>query len=341
MKCILAQQGIDLLREIHSGLCGNHAGVKTIVGKAYRQGFYWPTAVTDATDVVKKCEGCQFFGRQTNVPAAELQTIPITWPFATWGLDIVGPFKVAKGGFTHIFVAIDKFTKWVEVKPVARITAAKAVEFISEIINRFGIPNRIITDNGSQFTAAEFRDFCRDHHIKIQYASVAHPQSNGQVERANGLLLQGLKPRIFNRLKPYAAKWIKELPSVLWALRTNPSRATGQSPFTLVYGSEVMLPTEVENRSFRVQHFQEQQSEDNRAMDLDQLEEIRDAAVIQLAKYQQAMRRYHARNMRKEASQLGISSCARYKQQKTDTSCRLYGKGRSSLMLSPGQELID
>jgi hypothetical protein len=84
----------------------------------------------------------------------------------------------------------------------------------------------------------------------INYASVAHPQSNGQVECANRMILQGLKPRIFDRLKPYAGKWVKELPSVLWTLCTIPSQATGHTPFSLVYGSEVMLPTEVEHKSF-------------------------------------------------------------------------------------------
>jgi hypothetical protein len=81
-----------------------------------------------------------------------LQTIPITWPFSTWGPDLVGPFKKAKGGFTHIFMAMDKFTKWMEVKLTTLITAAKAVEFIKEIMYRFSVPNNIITDNGTQFT---------------------------------------------------------------------------------------------------------------------------------------------------------------------------------------------
>jgi hypothetical protein len=108
-----------------------------------------------------------------------LQTIPITWSLSTWGLDLVGPFKKAKGIFTHIFVAVDKFTKWVETKPAASITAAKVVEFIKEIMYRFGIPDNIITVNGSQFTAREFKDFCVDSGIKVNYASMSHPQSNG------------------------------------------------------------------------------------------------------------------------------------------------------------------
>jgi transposase InsO family protein len=181
---------------------------------------------------------------------------------------------------------VDKFTKRVEVKPAASIIAAKAVEFIREIMYRFGIPNNIITDNGTKFTMREFMDFCADSGIKINYASVSHPQSNSQVEHSNGTILQGLKPRIFDRLKPYAGKWVKELPLVVWALHTTPSRVTGHTPFLLVYGSEAMLPMEVEHKSFRVQHFNEERSDNSRVDDLTKLDELREAAVIQSAKHQ-------------------------------------------------------
>jgi hypothetical protein len=189
------------------------------------------------------------------VPSHQLQTILITWPFSIRGLDLVGPFKKAKGGFTHIFIVVDKIAKWIEVKPVASITVAKVVEFIKEIIFRFGIPNNIITNNRTQFIVREFKDFCADSAIKINYASGSHPQINGQVECSNGMILQCLKPRIFDRLKPYTRKWIKELSSVLWALiqlQVAP-HATCHTPFSLVYGSEAMLATEVEQKSFRVQ----------------------------------------------------------------------------------------
>jgi IS30 family transposase len=102
---------------------------------------------------------------------------------------LVGPFKNAKGGFTHIFMAVDKFTKWIEVKHTASITTAKVVEFIKEIMYRFGVPNNIITDIGTQFTMGEFKDFCANSGIKINYASMSHPWSNGQVECSNGMIL--------------------------------------------------------------------------------------------------------------------------------------------------------
>jgi hypothetical protein len=90
-------------------------------------------------------------------------------------MDFVGPFKKVKGGFTYIFVTVDKFTKWIKVKPITFITAAKMVEFIKEIMYRFGIPNNIIIDNETQFIVREFKDFCVDSGIKVNHASVSHP----------------------------------------------------------------------------------------------------------------------------------------------------------------------
>src|SRR5437773_5860679 len=101
---------------------------------------------------------------------------------------MVGPLQRAPGGYTHLLVAINKFTEWNEAKPVATITAAKAKEFFQDIVVRFGVPNRIITDNGTQFTGVEFKDWCEELGIKICYTSVAYPQSKEQVERANAMV---------------------------------------------------------------------------------------------------------------------------------------------------------
>ncbi|XP_039827290.1 uncharacterized protein LOC120689003 [Panicum virgatum] len=84
-------EGKELIRDIHASICGHHAAPRTLVGNAFRQGFYWPTAVADSTDVVRTCEGCQFYAWKTHLTAHALQTIPITWPFIVWGLDLVGP----------------------------------------------------------------------------------------------------------------------------------------------------------------------------------------------------------------------------------------------------------
>jgi transposase InsO family protein len=244
--------------------------------------------VADATRIVRSCQGCQFYARQTHLPAQALQTIPITWPFAVWGLDLVGPLQKAPGGFTHLLVAIDKFSKWIEVRPLTSIRSEQAVAFFTNIIHRFGVPNSIITDNGTQFTGKKFLDFCEDHHICVDWAAVAHPMTNGQVERANSMILQGLKPRIYNDLN-----------------KTTLSRATGFSPFFLVYGAEAILPTDLEYGSPRTKAYDDQSNQTSQEDSLDQLEEARDVALLHSARYQQSLRRYHARRVRPRDFQVG------------------------------------
>ena len=99
--------------------------------------------------------------------------------------------------------------------------------------------------------------FCDSFHIRVDWSAVAHPQTNGQVERANGMILQGLKPRIFNKLNKFGRRWLTELPSVIWSLRMTPSRAMGFTPFFLVYGAEAILPTDLEYGSPRLKVYQE------------------------------------------------------------------------------------
>jgi transposase InsO family protein len=227
-----------------------------MVGKAYRSGFYWPTAVADAQDLVRRCKGCQFFAKQQHIPAQVLRTIPPSWPFVIWGLDSVGPFKMAPDDYKHILVAVDKFTKWIEVHAVATVTSKEAVKFIEHITQRFGVPNRIVADLGKAFTGLDFWDFCQDSLIDVYYSSVAHPRCNGQVERANGMVLQAVKDRIFDDASQHTTRWHADLPHIIWGLRTQVSSVTGYSPFFLVYGSEAVLPTNVAFGALRIQHYE-------------------------------------------------------------------------------------
>jgi transposase InsO family protein len=299
MKCIPSVTGKQLLDEIHAGQCGIHAASRTLVGKVFMSGFYWPTTKSDAVKLVKRCEACQFLSKQQHLPAQQLQTIPVTWPFACWGLDMIGPFKNAQGGYTHVLVAIDKFTKWIEYKPIASLTSAKAVEFIQDIIFRFGISNSIITDLGSNFTSSEFFDFCKQRSIQIKYASVAHPRANDQVERANGMILEALRKKVFDKNEKFAGKWIRELPYVVWSLRTQPSRALhGNTPFFMVYGSEAVLPADLRFGAPRLVFENIAEAEATRLEDIDILEEERLNTVIQSARYQQTLRRYHDKTIR-------------------------------------------
>jgi hypothetical protein len=192
---------------------------------------------------------------------------------------LVRPLKRTTGGFTHLLIAVDKFSKWIEACPITNVRSEQAALFFTDIIHRFEVPNCITRDNDTLFTGKRFLEFCNDHHICVLWSVVAHPRTNGQVERANGMVLQGLKPRIFNKLNKHGKKWAAELPSVLWSLRTTPSQAMGFTPFFLVYGSEAVLPTDLEYGSPRLKAYNEQNNDVARENALDQLEEARDIAL--------------------------------------------------------------
>jgi hypothetical protein len=119
------------------------------------------------------------------------------------------------------------------------------------------------------------------------------------VERANGMILQGLKPRIFDRLNKSGRKWLQEIPAVVWSLKTTPSRATGFTPFFLVYGVEAILPTDLEYGSPRVGAYDEGTNQRAREDSLDNLDEARTVALMHSARYQQTLRRYQARRIRR------------------------------------------
>ncbi|XP_039805088.1 uncharacterized protein LOC120669394 [Panicum virgatum] len=195
---------------------------------------------------------------------------------------------MAVGGYSHIFVAIDKL--------VTATTAAKVAEFIEEISHRFRVPNQIITDRGTSFIGFEFWDYCQESCIDVYYASVAHPRCNGQVERANGLIHQGLKARIFDPIEKYGAKWFQELLRVVWGLRTQRSQATSYSPFFMVYSSEAVLPSDIAFGAPRIQNYDENEAEAARCTDIDSAEEHRLTPSIQHARYEQQLRRYHDRD---------------------------------------------
>jgi hypothetical protein len=221
--------------------------------------------------------------------------IPPSWPFAVWGLDILGPFPRAVGGYRYLYVTIEKFTKWPDATPVVNITKTSATTFLKSIVCRFGVPNRIITDNGTQFMSQYFQEYCEDIGIQLCFTSVAHPRSNGQVERANAEILRGLRIRTYNDLEKHGAKLVDQLPSVLRGNRTTPSRATGETPFFLVYGAETCLPPEITMGSLRVQAFDENLQEWQHRQDVDLVEERRWQAAVRNARYNQALRRYHQR----------------------------------------------
>jgi hypothetical protein len=201
--------------------------------------------------------------------------------------------------------AIDKFTKWIKYKPITTLMADRVVTFICDILHYFGFSNTIITDLGSNFHSHQFWDFCERSSIEVKYVSVAHPQANGQVERANGLILDGLKKRLYNKNSTKGVKWINEISLVVWGLRTQPNKATRPSPFFLVYGSEAILPADVMWKSPRLEMFEEGKANTARHLELDSAKEIRCNVLFQSACYLQGVRRYNDRNVQRCSFNVG------------------------------------
>ena len=134
---------------------------------------------------------------------------------------MIGPFKKAPDGFRWVYVAIDKFSKWIEYKPLVQSTVKKAAELSNDIIHRFGLPNSIITDLGSTFTGSDIWDFCEDQCISIKYVLVTHPRANGQVERVNGMILDAGRRGYMRRIRNIQANGSKNYQ--LWSRDLGPS----------------------------------------------------------------------------------------------------------------------
>ncbi|KAL5540605.1 hypothetical protein UlMin_043180 [Ulmus minor] len=172
-------------------------------------------------------------------------------------------------------VAIDYYTKWVEAEPMQEITEARTTGFIwRNIICRFGIPHSLVSDNGTQFDSAGLKKLCLDLGIRKHFSSVAHPQSNGQVEAVN----KTIKNNLERKLNGAKGAWVDELPRVLWAYRTTCRTSTNETPFSMTYGTEAVVPTEIGEPSFRVEQFDPESNVEGLSLNLDLLEIKRDNA---------------------------------------------------------------
>ncbi|KAL2253185.1 UNVERIFIED_CONTAM: Gag-Pol polyprotein [Sesamum indicum] len=217
-------------------------------------------------------EGLQGIRTKIHTHAVPMTPVLVTCPFDQWGIDILGPFPPARAQKKFVIVAVEYFSKWVEAEAVSKITEREAINFIwKNIVCRFGIPRVLISDNGTQFQ-----------------------------EVTNRTILQHLKARL--SLKK---EWSDELPGVLWAYRTTPRTSTGETPFSLVYGSETVIPAEIGEESQRIMSFDLARNRRQRAFDLDIVEEKRDAARVKMLHHKSLMLRGHNKNLKPRSLQVG------------------------------------
>ncbi|XP_073275398.1 uncharacterized protein [Primulina huaijiensis] len=260
VKCLGPQQSNYVLREIHEGCCGNQLG-----------SYFWPTMLIDSLTPVVSCNSCQCHAKLQHQPAALMNSIVAACPFDQWGIDIVGPFSIAPAQKKLFLVTIDYFWKWVEAEDLAKITESEVQKFLwKNIVCRFGVPRKLISDNGRKFQGSRIQAWCKEMKIQQYFTSVAYPQCNGQVE----------------------------------SYRITLNIGTGETPSSLVYGNEAVLPAEIGEETSRV-IFYDEQNDERRAADLDFLEEKREAATVRMEAYKRRIAQSYNKKVIQRSFQVG------------------------------------
>lgn len=247
---------------------------------------------------VAQCEKCKMFIGRPQLAALPLKPVVVEELFKQWGIDFIGLVNPSSSaGHSYILKAIDYFTKWVEAVPTKRTTIEVVCDFLkNKILVRFGVPQRIVTDNASYFTSRELMMFYYDHGISLVHSSNYYPQGNGQAKSSNKNLVNIMKKLVDENTNT----WHKHLYEALWADRITPKREIGMEPFELVYGigAQVVLPLELV--ASRIQTVIEDQffrdSIEKRIMYLTKLEEERKELVDRITLHQARVKKIFDKN---------------------------------------------
>ncbi|XP_057976008.1 uncharacterized protein LOC131163438 [Malania oleifera] len=298
LRCVELQEARQIIQEVHDGVCGTHVGGHSLARKILRSGYYWITMERDCIEYVRKCHKCQIYGDRIQVPPTQLQVLSAPWPFSAWGMDVIGPITPkASNGHRFIFLAIDYFTKWVEAASYSNVTQNVINRFIRrELICRYGIPERIISDNAKNLNNEVMTKLCSQFKVKHHNSAPYRPQMNGAVEAAN----KNIKSILEKMTKTYR-DWHEKLPFALLAYRTTVRTSTGATPFSLVYGMEAVIPIEVEIPSLRVlkeAELTEAEWVQSRYDQLNLIEEKRLTAIVHGQLYQRRMMRAFNKKVR-------------------------------------------
>ena len=233
----------------------------------------------DAVDYTRKFDRCQRLAPILKSPVQDLISISSPWPFAQWGIDIVRPLPIAPAQKKLLLVATNYFSKWIEAEAFSSIKERDVTQFIRKnIVCRLGIPRSVVSDNGPQFYSLVYRNFCQELKIKNLYSTPCYPQSNA--EASNKTLLTTLK----KQLDSAKGKWVENSPRYSGLTEQLSCKPIGMSPFTITYGMEAIIPTEIGMPTIRT-NTPKQGSTELMIQDLDTVDELRESAAILIASY--------------------------------------------------------
>lgn len=233
LLCVPSILRRKIIEFCHDDPSSGHMGLEKSLARVSER-YWWPKLISSVRKYVESCNYCQFHKSAVGLPVGQLQPIPPPdRPFHTIGIDHLGPFKVTANGNCHVIVAIDYLSKWVEMAPVADTTSKLAINFIRDnIIYRHGSPVRIISDQGTSFTAHEMEKAMENWNVHHVYATPEHPQTNGLVERTNRTLTLAVAAYV----NVNHSNWDIHLPGAMFAINSARQSTTEISPFQLVYG---------------------------------------------------------------------------------------------------------
>lgn len=289
LNCLLETKVRENIDEFHKGLWG-HLFWKTTAYKILRVGFYWPTLFSDFYKEVSTCYECHIFeGKRKLMP---LPLIPIfaETPFQQRGLDFIGEINhVSSRQHRWILTTTDYFTKWVEAIQTRQATYTIIIDFLlSNILERFGCPRKIITNNAKEFTSSKLVKLCNDYNIILSHSTTYYPQGNGLVESSNKSLVTTIKKLLQDNKKA----WHSKLVYALWENRVSTEKSIGTYPFQLVYGTDVIFPTSLYMPV--MEYIQEENNELNlterRINQQIELHQIREALCDKAQIYQEKMK---------------------------------------------------
>ncbi|MCO5559358.1 hypothetical protein L7F22_012957 [Adiantum nelumboides] len=266
-----------ILKGLHEEACGGHFSHDLTLKKVLLAGYVWPSMHADVQHWCRSCHNCQVNGNKKLLYGLR-QAVIANGPFEKWGIDAMGPLPRTANGKLYILVAIDYMTRWVEVQSVAKVNEKTVSKFIyTHICCRFGTPLEIVSDNGPGFRRSLLTEVCEELKISHRHSTPYYPQSNGLVEKANGIIAGIIRKVVESKPK----RWDNFLDGAIWAYKSTYRDATQFTPFHLVYGQEALQPIELNIPTIKLTGRQEQSNDEawiDRLLNLVELEWKREAA---------------------------------------------------------------